>query len=79
MLLCPWDSPGKNTGVDWYFPLEGIFLDQGSNLCLLSLLHWQVDSLPLSRLGRPMVLLHPNYSYYRQHNLFKENYLLDLL
>ena len=26
----------------------GIFLDQGSNLCLL---HWQVDSLPLSHQG----------------------------
>ena len=25
-------------------PLEGIFLTQGSNLCLL---HWQVGSLPL--------------------------------
>ena len=28
----------------------GIFLDQGSNLCLL---HWQADSLPLSLLGSP--------------------------
>ena len=28
----------------------GIFPDQGSNLCLL---HWQVDSLPLSHQGRP--------------------------
>ena len=37
--------PGKNTGVGCYFLLQGIFLTQGSNL---SLLHWQVDSLPLS-------------------------------
>ena len=28
----------------------GIFLDQGSNLCLL---HWQVDSLPLDHQGSP--------------------------
>ena len=28
-------------------PLSGIFLTQGSNLCLLGLLHWQVGSLPL--------------------------------
>ena len=28
----------------------GIFLDQGSNLCLL---HWQEDSLPLSHQGSP--------------------------
>ena len=30
--LCPWDSPVKNTGVGCYFPLDGIFLTQGSNL-----------------------------------------------
>ena len=24
-LLCPWDSPGKNTGVGCHFPLQGIF------------------------------------------------------
>jgi len=34
-LLCPWDSPGKNTGVG-YHALLGIFLTQESNLCLLS-------------------------------------------
>jgi len=45
------DSPGKNTGVDCYFLLQGIFLIQGSNLCLLCPLHWQVDSFPLSHLG----------------------------
>ena len=49
-LLCPWDSPGKNTGVGCNFLLQGIFLTQGSNL---SLLHWQVDSLPLSHQGSP--------------------------
>ena len=36
------DSPGKNTGL-----FEGIFPTQGSNPCLLYLLHWQVGSLPL--------------------------------
>ena len=29
-----------------------IFLDQGSNLCLL---HWQVDSLPLNHQGSPRI------------------------
>ena len=43
--LCPWKFPGKNTGGGCHFLLQGIFLTQGSNLCLL---HWQVDSLPLS-------------------------------
>ena len=30
----------------------GIFPDRGSNLCLL---HWQIDSLPLSHWGRPLL------------------------
>ena len=31
-LLCPWNSPGKNTGVGCHALLQGIFLSQGSNL-----------------------------------------------
>ena len=34
-LPCPWDSPGKNTGVGYHAPLQGIFLTQGLNLHLL--------------------------------------------
>ena len=34
-LLCPWDSPGKSTGVGCHFLLQGIFLTQGSNPGLL--------------------------------------------
>ena len=30
-LLCPWDSPVKNTGVGCHFLLQGIILTQGSN------------------------------------------------
>ena len=30
-LLCPWESPGKNTGVGCHVLLQGIFLTQGSN------------------------------------------------
>ena len=30
-LLCPWNSPGKNTGVACHSLLQGIFLTQGSN------------------------------------------------
>ena len=47
-LLCPWDFPGKNTGVCCHFLLQGIFLSQGSNP---GLLHWQTDSLLLSHQG----------------------------
>ena len=34
-LLCPWDFPGKNTGVGCHFLLQGIFPTQGSNPGLL--------------------------------------------
>ena len=52
-LLCPWDSPGKNTGVGSHTLFQGIFLTQGSNPCLLHLLNWQVGSLPLAPSGKP--------------------------
>ena len=50
-ILCPWNFPGKNTGVGCHFLLQGIFLSQRLNLYLLRFLHWQVNSLPLHRLG----------------------------
>ena len=60
-LLCPWDFPGKNTGVVCHLLLQGIFLTQGSNLCLLSLLRWQVDSFttvpPESKIYHPKICL----------------------
>ena len=34
-LFCPWDSPGKNTGVDCHFLLQVIIPTQGSNPGLL--------------------------------------------
>ena len=37
--------PGKNTRVGCHFLLQGIFLTQGLNSCLLLLLRCQVDSL----------------------------------
>ena len=48
--LCPWDFPGKHTGVGCHCLLQGIFLTQGLNLLPL---YWQVDSLPLSHQGSP--------------------------
>ena len=42
--------PSKHTGVGCHFPLQGIFLTQGLNPCLL---HWHMNSLPLSHQGRP--------------------------
>ena len=52
-LLCPWDSPGKHTGVGCHFLLQGIFPTQGLNPSLLRLLHWQVGSLPPTPPGKP--------------------------
>ena len=50
--LCPWDSPGKNTGVGSHALLQGILLTQGWNPDLLS----QADSLPLSHQGSPYLM-----------------------
>ena len=38
-LLCPWDSPGKNTGVGGHALRWRIFPTQGLNPCLLRLLY----------------------------------------
>ena len=38
-LLCPWDSPGKNTGLDCHSLLQRIFPTQGWNSHLLGVLH----------------------------------------
>ena len=55
--LCPWDSAGKKTGVGCSAILQGIFLTQGLNPCLLCLLHWQACSLPLAPPGKPPFFL----------------------
>ena len=52
LVLCPWDSPGKNTRVGCHALLQAIFLTQGSNPHLL---HWQGGSLPPSHQGSPML------------------------
>ena len=40
------------------FPSPGDFLTQGSNLCLLSLLHWQAGCLPLAPSGKPVYTMY---------------------
>ena len=49
-----WASPGKNTGVGCHALLQGTCPTQGSNPCLLCLLHWQVSSLPLAPPEKPI-------------------------
>ena len=50
-LLCPWDSPGKNTGVCGHLLLQGIFPTQESiqvspGRQILYLLHYKGRSIP---------------------------------
>ena len=62
---CPWDFPGKNTGVGCHSLLQGIFLDQGLNPHLL---HWQAGSLSLSHQGSlsdSLACLLSHFSYVR--------------
>ena len=54
-FLCIWNFPGKNTGTDCHFLLQGIFPTQESNPHLL---HWQADPLPLNHQS-PYI---PNYN-----------------
>ena len=54
-LLCPWGSPGKNTGVGCHALLQGIFPTPGLNPRLLYLLHCQAGSLLQAPLGKPCV------------------------
>ena len=54
-LLCQWDFQSKDTEVGCHFLLQGTFPIRGLNLCLLCLLHWQVDSLPLAPPGKPHI------------------------
>ena len=48
-----------------HFLLQGIFPTQGSNPCLLRLLHWQVDSFPVTYtlLNKPDIVGHPVSSF----------------
>ena len=59
-LLCPWGSPGKNTGVGCSALIQGNLLNPGSKPRLLSLLHWQEVSLPLVLPGKP---IHYTFTY----------------
>ena len=61
-LLCPWDFPGKNTGVGCHFLLQGIFPTQGLNLSLLCLPHCRGILYLLSPWKSPLFLT-PNINF----------------
>jgi len=52
-LLCSWNFPGKNTGVVCHFLLQGI--DPGIRLMSPPSPALQIDSLPLSYWGSPLM------------------------
>ena len=66
-FLCPWDSPGKNTGVGSHATQgchapPGHLPTKGLNPCLFHLLHWQAGSLLLVLPGKPPLSLSVQFS-----------------
>ena len=61
------DSPGNKNGVGCHALLQGVFPTQGLNSCLLRLLHWQADSLPLHHLGSPPSCFRQNHTHTQTH------------
>ena len=74
-ISCPWDSPGKNTGVGYHFLLQRIFLTQGSNPHLL-LLHCRWILYPLRHLRSPFNEGEfPLFVHFTNHLLLKNDLL----
>ena len=61
-LLCPWNSPGKNTGVGCHALLQRIFPTKGLNQHHLCLLHCRWILYPLTHLGSPLLCISVVYS-----------------
>ena len=58
-FLCPWSSPGKNTGVDCHSLLQRVFPTQGLNASPAL----QADSLPSEPPGKSKKPLPPNVGH----------------
>ena len=52
-LLCPWDSPGKDTGVGFCALLQGNVPPRDQTWVCYIFPHWQAGSLPLAPSGKP--------------------------
>ena len=63
--LCPWNSPGKNTGVRCHFLLQRIFSDPGIEACSPAL---QAHSLLTEPPGKPR---DDNYIFLTSSSLWK--------
>ena len=53
-LFCPWDFPGKNTGMGCHFLLQGIFSTQRLNLHLLQVSCIESRFFTTEPLGKPL-------------------------
>ena len=67
-LLCPWDSPGKNTGVGCLFLLQGNFLEPGIKLGSPTL---QADFLPSEPPGKLILKSLKAFQAYISYTIFK--------
>ena len=62
-ILCPWDSPGKNTGVSCHAVLQGIFTTQVQNhISWISFIAGRF--LLLNHWGSPMMLQMASVHYF---------------
>ena len=76
-LLCPWDSPGRNTAVGWYVLPQGIFPTQGLNP---SLLHCRRILHCVSHRGRPQgIKLVPNVCCFEINVFINRHYKLNVV
>ena len=67
-LLCPWDSPGKNTTVHCHTLLQGIFLTQGSNLHLLCFLNCRWIFFTTEPPRKPQTAFNPSQTHRNCHS-----------
>ena len=75
-LLCPWQFPGKNIGVDCHSPLHGIFLTQELNQSSAL----QVDSLPTELSRKPICIgKNINFLFGHTYNCLNSYFLLIIL
>ena len=69
MLLCLWDSPGRNTGMGCHFLLQGVFPSQGSNTHFLCLRHCRQIRYHWAAREAHSLYIHPP-TQYAHKNIF---------
>ena len=67
---CQWNFPGKITGVGCHFLLQGIFLTQGSNMCLhiSCIAGGFFTTEPLGKLIKPSIYLEKLVAFMEKKN-----------